>query len=430
MKLRVFILPAITLIAAGVILFGQKHSIGESARQLSQLREKLSQTTRSSVQETRRASRKPLVPVSPNEPIDWMKISGLMIDHTSPNLFGRQQLLALDQRIAAMTQEQLIRALEEIDTQDIPFDAVPLLGGKLMKALAQKDTGTALDLRFRDPFRESSPYLYLRSDEVLTDWAKKDPTAACNWLDHAIANGLMESTALDGSNPRLAQNEAILLSLFIGSNPSVAAKRLEALRPKQRYEAFTQLQSVNKLNHHSFDDQELAEFATLARNYLTPPEQTAQLMGSVTALAKSDGYEGVEAYFDTIQATPEEIGNGLNFIASGVLKISDSKQPPTVADLENFETWAAERTDASAAPAIARTLASSMPQDDSSFESFANAALEFSDHQDDDTALTNFLYLAKSWRNRDVASWLDAHVHDASRREQILSDIETSAPKP
>lgn len=293
MKPGLFIPPLLALIAVGIWLASQHHSLSTLRAETENLRIRIS-----SANDPTAPPRSHNREIGASEPIDWQKTARLIRTAGSSSRMSIRESARLEMRIGAMTAQQIVAAIDEIEGMDLNRDVRADLLDRLARPLSQKDPQLALN-RLVSAIGDATSYLPYVLSEGLAQWVAKDQPAATRWLDEQIAAGKLIGKSLADRDGIHLMFEASLIPTLIEDDPLAAGRRLDALRSDQRKNVLSSASA--KLTTSSF-----ASYATLARSHLAESDQFKALSQPAARIAKSAGRPAVEDYLDQISATPPE----------------------------------------------------------------------------------------------------------------------------
>lgn len=349
------------------------------------------------------------------EPIDWKQVAAQMLEMNQGSGVGDMRtMIRLQQRLQDMEKEDLVAALDEIATMDLPEQSRQMLEQMLIGQLCQKDPELALT-RYLDRIGDERGGMSWQLSNAMKEWTKKDPFKATAWFDKQIAAGKFDSKSLDGkSRPRMQFEGALIVNL-LSTDEAAAAARLEALPENQRGELLRHY-SANDLK----DEDQLA-YANLVRDGLAESEQGYVLAKIASRKARADGYADVTAYLDRIKATPAERAACVNEAADAKIENLSHQRKINEEDIDAMREWAKtqspDTTDRVTGTAIARSTELNQQLD---FSEASALALKYHEASGNDEVLIGFLSSSAAHSNKDKARELAVRISDAAQREEIL----------
>ena len=421
LKATSFIPPVIALILGGVWIANQRQSIS-TMEDASALLQKHIAAARSSSSGTDPSHSKPAAPAKyakDKEPLDWKKIADQFAEmQQSGGMGDMRAMVRLQQRLQAMTKEELVTALDEIAALDLPADARTMLEHMLIGPLVQKDPEFALT-RYIDRLQDRSGGMGWQLANAMQEWAEKDPAKATAWFDQQIAAGKFDSKSLDGKSGSRNQFEGALINVLLGTAPDDASRRLGAMPEDQRAEV---------LGEYSFqqlkEDNQLA-FATLVRGQLPENEQAKILAQQASRLVDDDGYAKVTGFMERIAATPAERTACVEQAAESRIQSISYQKKITREDLDTLRDWAKtqapDSTDSITGKALANSLRNGRKMD---FAAASELAVHYHEASGNDDVLSSFLDGSSSRQNKDQARVLAEKITDEKRREEILKKLQ------
>ena len=299
MNIKPCIAPGIALALAGFWIADQHRSISALEEASASLQKHLA-AARSSSPSTDSKPSTATQAAKTKGPLDWEKIAAQLLESERSGLVGDLRMMTqFQQRLQAMSKEELCAALDEIAALDLPAHSRGTLRQMFLEPLAAKDPELALN-RFIGGVRDDSLGLCWQLSHILKPWAAKNPAKASAWLDQQIATGKLDSKSLHGQSYSGNMFEAFLIDAFLGTAPAEASRRLSAINPDHRASVlsqnpFEQLKEENQL-----------AYVTLVREQLLEKDQIEMIVRQVSYLQSRGGYAAVTAFMDRIAATPAE----------------------------------------------------------------------------------------------------------------------------
>jgi hypothetical protein len=321
--------------------------------------------------------------------------------------------LDFEKRVLDMSREDIIAALDEIDLLDLSDEARQALEEAMLDSLIQKDPQYALE-HFGSSIKNDPDGLGFQLASALRAWAKKDLKAATAWFDRKIAAGDFESKSLDGKSEIGQQFEAALFDSLLAADFGAASARLTALPEDQRREILQQV-SFAELS----PDAQKA-YANLVRQQVPQDERAGSFASIASELVDGQGYGKVDAFLNSVQATPEERIAAARQTAESQLEILSRKENLTRQDIDSMRAWLAkqapDQVDAITGKAIAEA---SQNFGRLKFENAAKLALDYQKSTGNDDVLISFLKSYSNRSNFDEAKILVSHIRDPKIREGV-----------
>ena len=421
LKSPLLIPPVIALAIAGVWLGSQRRTISTLERESAVLQKAISARDSGAVADSPQA--KPAAPAKvtkDKEPIDWKKIVSQFAETRQAGGMGDMRvMIRFQQRLQAMSKEELVAAFYEIAALDLPDESRATLERMLIDPLIQKDPELALT-KFIDRFEDNDGTMGWKLSNAMQEWAKKDPARAMAWFDQQIAAGKFDSKSLDGKSQSRIQFEGALIKTLLDSDPAAAGLRLGAMPEDQRNEI---------LNHYSYSfqplkDEEQLAFAELVRSQIPAKDQAKAIARQASRLLGDEGYTNVTAYLDRINATPEERAASALQVSESRFQSISSQKKITREDLDAMRKWVISQAPEKAGDATGNTLGNSTQNGRKMDFSEASAlAVEYNTAAGNDDVLVSFLNTAGR-RNKEQARVLAEKISDVARREEILKKLE------
>jgi hypothetical protein len=293
MKPGLFIPPLLALTAVGIWLASQHHTLSTLRAETENLRVRIS-----SANDPTAASSSHDGETGANAPIDWQKTARLIRLAGNSSQMCIRENTRLKMRIGAMTAQQIVAAIDEIEGMDLNRGVRVDILGLLALPLSQKDPQLALD-HLVGATGDATSYLPYVLSEGLAQWVAKDQPAATRWLDEQIAAGKLVGKSLDDRDRIHLQFEASLIPTLIEADPLAAGRRLDALTLEQRKNVINSASTKLTTSSSAF-------YATLVRSHLAESDQFKALAQPAARIAMSAGHPAVEDYLHQISATPLE----------------------------------------------------------------------------------------------------------------------------
>ena len=352
------------------------------------------------------------------EPLDWKKIAAQFAEmRQSGGMGDMRTMMRFQQRLQAMTKEELVAALDEIAALDLPAESRAMLEQMLAGPLVQKDPELALT-RFIDHIQDQNSGMAWQLSNALQEWAKKDPAKASAWFDQQIAAGKFDSKSLDGESRPRQQFEGALINVLLASDPDAAGRRLGAIPEDQRRDVLMQYQ------FQSLKEESQLAFAKLIRSQVPADEQADTLAQQASHLGSREGYSKVTEYLDRIEATPTERAKCAEEAAESKLRNQDGKKV-TRENLDEMREWVTTQAPEALASITGKSLGTAMQgRQKMEFSEVADLALQYNQISGNDDVLTNFLESWPARENKEQARALAEKITDEKRREEILKDLE------
>jgi len=417
LKATLLIPPAVSLVIAGSWLTTQQHSISILENESVRLRKSIA-AARTAQADTDSKSTAKSTSAKSKDTMDWKKISQSMLEMQNNNGMGdMREMIRLHQHIQTMEKEELVAALDEIDSLDLTSEARAALEQMLIGPLIEKDPELALN-RFSNRLQKNDQGgLSWQLGDALSKWAKKEPDRASAWLDQQIAAGNFDSKTLDGKSQTRIQFEGRLISILLGSDFGSAAHRLADLPEDQRTEA---LQSTGG---GQIKEENQKAYADLVRTQI-PENERNGIISRFAANLVSKGYPEVTAYLDRISASPEERKASVEQAAVSNIQRSGRQKTISSEDIDSMRKWAETQSPGSADAVTGKALASASRRNGkSTFADTAALAAQYHDKSGNDEVLVNFLGGWEAREHKEESAKLAEKISDPKRREEILNNF-------
>ncbi|MCX6878476.1 MAG: hypothetical protein NTW21_32375 [Verrucomicrobia bacterium] len=349
-------------------------------------------------------------------PINWKMLAGQLEDMQRSGVNGDMRtMLRLQQRVQAMTQQELLTALDEIAALGLPAAACAMLEQMLIRPLILQDPELALT-RFSERLKDATGLVCWQLADALREWAKKDAGKASTWFDQQIAAGNFDSKSLDGKSQSRMHFEGVLINVLLAADFPAADLRLGALPEDQRSEVMR-----NNLSFGSVKEDDHLAVAKLIRARVPASEQ-GDLFAQQASRLVQVGYAEVTDYLSRIEATPAERTACVEHAASS--KLSSNNQQVTREDLDAMRAWADTQAPAATGHLTGNILANATQGiHPLGFAEAGELALQYGQASGNDEVLGTFLESWTARANKEAARALAAKISDEERRAAILKNL-------
>jgi hypothetical protein len=415
-----FIPPVVALAIAGTWLGSQRQSISSLEKQSNVLRQAIADRSSGTAIDSPQDKSAPLAMAAKNkEPIDWKQVAEQFAEmRQAGGMADMRAIMRFQQRLQAMSKEELVAALDEIAALDLPEESRNMLEQMILGPLVEKDPEFALT-KFIDRLQNNDGALSWQLSNAMQQWAKNDPAAAIAWFDKQIAAGKFDSKSLDGrSQPRI-QFEGNLIVVLLSSDPDAAGLRLAAMPEDQRAE------TLSRFSSQALKEEDQLAFAKLVRDQVSEKEQARTLAQQAVRLAGNDGFSKVTEFLDRIQATPSERSACVEQAAESSIRSISHRNKITREDIDTMREWvsqqAPESTDSVTGEALANALQGSRKME---FSEAAELAVQYHEASGNNDVLSSFLESWPARQNKEQARVLAGKISDPKRREEILQNLQ------
>lgn len=419
LKVTPFIPPVIALALAGVWLGSQRQSISTLENESGVLQKHIAAARSASAADPSHAvSAGPTKSAKDKEPLDWKKIAAHFAEmQQSGGMGDMRAMIRLQQRLQAMTKEELVTALDEIATLDLPADARTMLEQMLIGPLVVKDPEFALT-RYIDRLQDTHGGMGWQLANAMQEWAKKDPATATAWFDQQIAAGKFDSKSLDGRSQARMQFEGKLIATLLANDLAAAGSRLDTLLIDHRIVVLRDYSLV--LNR---EEDQLA-FAQLVRSHIPEKDQARILAAQVSRMPRGEGYAKITEYLDRIDATTAERAVCVEEAAEQKVHQLTQKNKISRGDIDSLREWATTQSpgtvDTVTGMALDRAIDAHMKLD---FSEAADLAVQYGASSGNDDVLIGFLSERSALLHKVEARVLAEKISDEKRREEILKKL-------
>ena len=418
MKPTPFIPPVVALVIAGGWLGSQRQSIATLEQESALLRKSIAARSSGAGGDSPQAKSAPSgKSAKDKERMDWKKIAAQFAESQHGGGMGdMRNTMKFQVRVQAMTQEELVTALDEIAALDLTADSRSMLEQMLLEPLTQKAPELALN-RFIGRSITDGTSMGWQLSQALQEWAEKDPARATAWFDQQIAAGKFDSKSLDGKSPSRNQFEGSLIQILLASDPDAAGRRLGAMPEDQRGEIIT------NYSFHQLKEEDQLAHAKLVRSQLPEKDQAGALTPQASRMVSSDGYSKVTEYLDRIQATPAERVACAEAAAQTKLMNRDQKKV-TRENLDEMREWVRSQAPEALGSITGKSLGHAMQGNDKmEFAEAADLAAQYDQASGNDEVVGAFLEASNIYGNKEQARILVEKISDVKRREQILERL-------
>ncbi len=407
--------PWIAVLLVGGWIGGQRYSIHVMERESALLLKHIA-TLRSAMPASDILSRLAAAPGNDatREAMDWRKIADEINESQQSGIAHLRSMMRFEQRLQAMTLEDLTAALDEMAALDLPRESRAALDNRLLESLAAKDPEIALK-RFIGRLDEDPAGLGWQLAEAFKAWAVKDPQKAADWFEQQIAAGIFDAKALGGRNENRIHFEGAMIGALLVSDREAAAERLAMIPDNQRAEV------LQRVTSGFADHGDPAVCAGFIRSQLPETEHASHIASLANQIAVSAGYSEVVDYLDRIDATPAERAASAAEVAATKIRMQASNQALTSEDLDTMREWVDTLAPGTADDITGKALGSVAEY---KFNHVAALAVQYHEASGNDDVLSGFLESHAIHTHRDEARVLAEKISDEIRREEILGQLE------
>jgi hypothetical protein len=287
--------------------------------------------------------------------------------------------------VETMSSGEIAAALDEIATMDAPEETRGRWARRFLPMLAAKDPRAALERFYQTPESrgdKGSPDGFLVG--ALSNWAKKDPAAACAWLDGQVKKSDLSNKSITGSSEHRVYFESALLGVLASSDPGTAGKRLMAISENEAFSV---------ISHQRFGGKwgiDPALLAKLTRDSL-PAARSLEIFQN-EACIYSRNYEDVTGFLNGISATPAERAACVPGVAARHLEVIVEERKLTLGDVDDMRTWSAANQPGSVEKITGKAVGDVV--DESSLTTFDEAlalVMNYHEKKPDDEVIAGFL---------------------------------------
>ncbi|RYD21519.1 MAG: hypothetical protein EOP88_11105 [Verrucomicrobiaceae bacterium] len=420
MKPTLLLPPVVALIVVVVWLGNGRQKIAALEKETATLKQRLATRSNGFATDDPSGKGKPAgKQAKGKEPVDWKQVAAQMLEMNQGGGMGdMRSMIRLQKRLQDMEKEDLVAALEEIATMDLPDQSRQMLEQMLIGQLCQKDPELALT-RHLDRLGDEGGGMSWQLANAMKEWTRKDPAKATAWFDKQIAAGKFDSRSLDGKSQPRMQFEGVLVANLLSHDEAAAAARLEALPENQRGELLRRYAS----NDVKAEDQ--LNYANLVRGVVSESEQATTLAQIAAREAHQDGYTAATEYLDRIKVTPSERAISVAQVANEKILNLSHKRKITREDIDGLREWAStqspETSNEVTGSAIARSTEVNQRLE---FSEAAELALHYQKESGSDEVLVRFLKDRPSFKDKAEVLKLAESISDGKIREEIIKSYQ------
>lgn len=415
-----FIPPVVALAIAGTWLGSQRQSISTLEKQSAALRLAIADRSSGTAIDSPQGKSASLAKAAKDkEPINWKQVAVQFAEmREAGGMADMRAIMRFQQRLQAMSKEELVAALDEIAALDLPEESRNRLEQMIIGPLVEKDPEFALT-KFIDRLQNNDGALSWQLSNAMQQWAKNDPAAAIAWFDKQIAAGKFDSKSLDGRSQSRIQFERKLIDILLSSDPNAAGHRLGALPEDQRVEILSQFSS------QALKEEDQLAFAKLVRDQVSENEQARTLAMQAARLAGNDGFSKVTEFLDRIQATPAERSACVEQAAQSAIASISHQSKVTREDIDTMRAWVSQQAPESTGRVTGKALANSLLAGRKiEFSEAAELAVQYHEASGNNDVLSSFLEGWPARQNKEQARVLAGKISDPKRREEILKNLQ------
>ena len=350
--------------------------------------------------------------------IDWKRVSGKMVDMMDGDESGLMEMTDFQTRVSEMSAAEIVASLDEISAMELDDDEKEVLEELMVEELIEKDPKLVLE-KFADRLGDEDDPVTWQMPTAFAEWLTEDPAAAKAWFDGRIADGSFESKSLDGQSETRLAFEAELVGVLLESDYNGARDRIAALPEDQRREA---LESI------SFSDLESGAqqgYASLVRELVPQDEQAGSLSYIMFDLTLEGGYERVDAFLDSIKATPEERAVSAREAANSRLQDISTERALTAADVDEMRTWLGRQAPGTVDQVTGEAIGDAAQEggEEFNFAAASELVLKYHESTGNDEILVAFLESYAAHSNLEEALPLAEKISDPKLREEVLEEL-------
>ena len=420
-------LPIVILLASGIWIASQFHSIARLEETNSLLQKHLAAGSSVASAPTKRPSIKTALD---GKPVDWEEVAR-QLEKDGGGWAPLTTNLRLLDALQSMSESELSAALDEIATARLSPQSRELLDRRLGTLLMTKNPEQGLTRFVRRC--QGGDWSWLLASQ-LANWAKADPEKAVTWFSTQIAAGSFDRTSPGGGlnvPPKVVHAAVFAL---LESAPDAASRLLTALPEDARLKSLVSIQNrrLGKEEHLT------QEWVKMVRRHLPDSDRIKAITWPTMNWSDGDGrpmdLSKTSAYMSRIGATAEEIDACVLCVAGQVHSWRPffTKEPKTPTEgLEALRAWVATEAprmrDRATAAALGAQAEGSGHGDH--FPEVAKLALQYHDQGGGDALLVPVLEASNANEHKELARTLAARLTDGTLRKKYLDDFKPSPLK-
>ncbi len=420
LKPKTLILPGAALVIAMVMIGAQRRTISTIEKESALLRDhiaaasSLTSASESPAAKTAAAAREEKA----KESIDWKEFATQMAEMQQGRGIGdMRSMMRFQQRLQAMSAEEMVTALDEITALDLPAESKMMLEGLLIHPLMEKDPELALT-RFIGRLQEENGSMAWQLSGAMKRWGAKDPARAEAWLDQQIAAGTFDTRTLDGKSQSRIRFEGSMIAALLSTDPDAAARRLEAM-PQDQHDEIMRTTTSDFIK-----EEEQATYADFIRKHLPDEQQPKNISNIANHIAMRGGYPEVTAFLDRIEATPAERAASAAEAAESKIRMQSFNKPVTREDLDSMREWVETQAPGTADSVTGKALGNAAQGGrQMKFADAAALAVQYHEASGNDDVLATFLESNAIYQNQEESRALAQKLTDGERKSAILKKL-------
>lgn len=413
MKPALFIPPATALLLIGGGISIQRQALGTLEEEHAFLLASIS-----SAQSSSGGVSAPGKSAKDHPPVNWQRLGGQLEEMRHSGGTGDPRPLdQFLQRVDEMSEEELVKALEEDATGDLTGKIPGTIKALLIRALIRKNPERVFT-QFANFLSSERETISSQFYGAFGKWAETDLAKATAWFDGQVAAGNFDSKSLNGNCRSRYSFEARLISLLLPSDPDAAFRRLDALGEIRHSEVLSECEFTPLTQDHQ------EAFMRQARERLSEEAFMLVMTRQSLLLVTQDGYPQVTGFLDRASATPAERAACVRVAAEEKIHDLSVRRKITQADIDTLRQWvggqAPELTDSMTGSVISGTGEGEHKLD---FAQAAELVLHYHDASDNDDTLCTFLESDTALAHKELAYDLAHKIRDDSRRAEMLETL-------
>lgn len=352
------------------------------------------------------------------KPLDWKNLAGAIAElRDGGSRTGMKAIMDLQKRLAGMSRDEILAALDEIAGMELSKDARDLLEATLAGRLAEIDPEALLN-RFVGKIGDDLSIACGQLPEAMRQWAKRDRVAATAWFDAQIAAGTFESKTLEGRSDMRTQFEAALMESLLPTDLESAASRLAAIPEDQRREV------LERLPFSDLTAEQREAYANLVREFVPQDERAGSFAHMASQFAAGDGYGNVTAFLDSVQATSDERAAAARQTAESQLQRLSLTDGVSRESVDQLRAWLDHQAPGQTDTITGKALGEAAQEGGKlSYEDASQLVLHYQQTSGGDDVLVAFLESYSARSNLELAQHLVEMISDPQRRQQILGQL-------
>ncbi len=348
---------------------------------------------------------------SPKFAIDWKQLASSLIGSDAD--IGILPSIDLEERLASMSREEIIAALDEIEGLDLSDEERDALISEILDPLIEMDPQYALE-RFGNKIKDDPDGIGSQLSSAMRAWAQKDLAAATAWLDRKIAAGDFDSKTLNGQSDVREEFEAALLESLIEKNPAAAFARLDAIPENQRRDV------LEYLPFGELSSEAQKSYADFLRGLIPADERAGSFAHLASELVTDGDFSKVDQFLNSVGANPEERVAAARQTAESVITSLGNKGGVTRQNMHQLRSWLAKQAPGKEDELTGRALGEATQHFGKlKYDEAVKLVLGYHKTSKSDDVLSSFIGSFSRHSNGEKVGPLLQHIRDPELRNKL-----------